>query len=139
MIRPSQNSSRPIRIVLAVNPTALRLRYAEAINQEPDMKLVRLTNDPVELLLAVRQTEADVVLISLPQRDELPPICTQLFDEFGELLVLGVKEDGRHARLWRQQVVETPVHSESSAGLLSAVRHRVAGSIFAADERELQT
>jgi hypothetical protein len=84
----------PIRVILALGPTILQRLLRDLIEREEGVEVVDETDDPVDLLMAVRRTEANVVLIAWPKSGEMPGICTHLLLEFPELLVIGLPEKG---------------------------------------------
>ncbi len=79
-----------IRIVLAVEPPmfseVLRLR----LEDEWDLEVVDEVFDPLDALLSVAETDADVVVLTVSEPAKTPAICTHLFAEFPDLLAIGV-------------------------------------------------
>ena len=99
----------------------LRELLKDLICRQGDMEVVGEALDPLEVLYAVRKTEADVVVTTLPESGEAG-ISSHLLAEYPELLVLALAPDGSDAMLYRQVLVKESVHGEAFDGLLSVVR-----------------
>ena len=73
--------------------------------------------DPIDLLLAVKDTEADVVVMNLSESQRTPEICTHLLTEFPDLLVIDGQQRltslyavMRGVRVKRQSFAEERIH-----------------------------
>jgi DNA-binding NarL/FixJ family response regulator len=78
-----------IRVLLAVeSPVSERLQ--KLIQQDADIEIVGQVTDPVDVLVAVKETQADVVIQQFPQSGSLPGICSNLLMEYPHLLVIGI-------------------------------------------------
>jgi hypothetical protein len=80
--------------------------------------------DPLGVLLAVQETEADVVVISLRDSEE-PGLVSHLLAECPYVTVLGLASQGDTAIivqmcLWRKEIVDP-----SEVNILRALRHAV--------------
>lgn len=85
------------------------------------MDVVGEALDPLEVLLAVRRTEADVVVTSLPDSGQ-PGISSHLLAEYPHLVVLALAPAGDRAMLYRQVVVEQAIDSTADNDLLATIR-----------------
>lgn len=89
------------------------------------MEVVGETLDPLEVLLEVRRTEADVVITSLPASGE-PSISSHLLAEFPQLVVIGLAPEGERAVLYRQVMVKQPIDNCGDSDLLTQLRQAMA-------------
>ena len=55
-----------VKVLLANRPEALPISLATLLQQQSDIEVVDTVLDPVELLVAVEDTQADVVVVTLP-------------------------------------------------------------------------
>jgi len=99
----------------------LRELLKDLICRQTDMEVVGEALDPLEVLYAVRKTEADVVVTTLPKSGE-PGISSHLLAEYPQLLVLALAPDGSDATLYRQVLVKESVRGEAQDALLAMVR-----------------
>ena len=98
---------KKIRILLANRPRMLREVVREIIEAQPDMEVVGEVLNPVDLLVAVRATEADAVILALEGSEE-PGLTSHLSAEYPKLTILGLPARGKTAfvRPGRQEIVE---------------------------------
>ncbi len=108
-----------IRVLLANRPRLMREVIRELINGQQDMEVVDEALDPVEVLVAARETKADAVILATKDSEE-PGLCSHLVAEYPNLTILGLAPDGRTAliRPRRQEIVHP-----SGANILSTLRH----------------
>jgi len=85
-----------IRVLLANRPRLMREVIRELINGQQDMEVVDEALDPVEVLVAARETKADAVILATKDSEE-PGLCSHLLVEFPNLTILGLASDGRTA------------------------------------------
>jgi len=114
-------------VLLAVEPPLLSEVLRERLEHEDGLDVVTQRFDPIDLLVAVGQTEADVVVLSWPANGEMPPICTHLFAEYPELVVFGLREDSDAAVVCHQTITtrDLPSGSLGIQDLLSVISHPV--------------
>ena len=110
------------KILLAVESPILRELLGENIGKEPDFELVDESVDPVDLLVTVGRTEADVIIQTWPASGEMPNILTHLFVEYPELLVIGLPDDSDRAVVCRQTITQTEFPMVGLRELLSQIR-----------------
>jgi DNA-binding NarL/FixJ family response regulator len=96
------------RVLLAIESPLLRQLLGNRIQQEGDLELVGEITDPIDILVAVRETETDVVVQSWPESEEIPAIATHLFAEYPHLVLVGLSPDFDRICVCRQ-VIETSV------------------------------
>jgi DNA-binding NarL/FixJ family response regulator len=117
--------TRRTRILVTSVPRLLRELLRNLIAEEPDLEVVGDAVDPVDVLIATGQTQADVVLLTWPPSGEMPATCTRLLGAYPDLLVIGIRADGRgHYTVHQANVTETQCPM-SLANVLAAVRTAV--------------
>lgn len=92
-----------------------------AISTQPDMMLVGVVDNGLELLLAVRETRADAVLLGLSD-SETPGICGHLLSEYPHLKILTISRDCQQAALFAMKPEKTPIQATSPEAILNALR-----------------
>ena len=98
-----------IQVLLSQLPGLLRdSSIWQIFVEQVDMALVGEVNNSVDLLVAVRQTGADVVVVGM-QDDRLPGVASHLLKEYPQLKILAVSSDGRSAFLYELRPQLTPI------------------------------
>ncbi len=112
---------KKIKILLANHPRMMREVVREMIEAQPDMEVVGEVLNPVELLVTVRETAADAVILGLEDAQELG-VCSHLLAEYPNLTILALASTGKTAfiRPGRREIAEP-----SEAQILSALRHGI--------------
>ncbi len=118
---PTMRDWAKLKILLANRPKMLRELLRELIGGQGDMQVVGEALDPLEILYAVRKTEADVVVTTLPATGE-PAITSHLLAEYPDVLVLALAPDGGRAVLYRQVLLKEKLQSTNNSVLLSTLR-----------------
>lgn len=77
--------------------------------------------DPVDLLLTVSETDADVVIIGCPQADCMPGICSHLLAEYPILLILIISTTDQRAFLCERKITHEEVSYTSPEDLIARV------------------
>jgi DNA-binding NarL/FixJ family response regulator len=111
-----------IRVLLANEPQRVRDAFKEFLQCQSGVKVVGTVLDPVELLLAVNEVQADVVVLTLPESGEMPGICTHLLTEYPHLLIAALSSNRQSACLYRQEIVSEPLPNTSDEDILMAIR-----------------
>jgi DNA-binding NarL/FixJ family response regulator len=112
---------RPIRVLLANSPRALRTRLARLLRLQSDIEVVGTVLDPIALLSAVGETQAEVVVVTLPESGEMPGICSHLFYEYPELVILALSSTRSQAYVYRQVITVEQLSSPLDEDILAAV------------------
>jgi DNA-binding NarL/FixJ family response regulator len=120
--------NRRVRILLADIPHALRTFLEELLQRHTDVEVAGIVSDPIELLMAVEDTQADVVVVTLPTSGEIPGICSHLFNEYPQLLILALAPDRTQAWLYQQVTAVEQLIDTSEEEILKAIR-QAKGSI----------
>lgn len=87
----------PIRVILADLPEPLRDGLERDLGQDIDLTVTSV-GDHLELLLAVGEAQADVVILGM-QEGDLPGIATHLVEEYPHLRILTIHADARRVRV----------------------------------------
>jgi DNA-binding NarL/FixJ family response regulator len=117
-----------VKVLLANGPEALPIGLATLLQQQSDIEVVGTVLDPVELLVAVGDTQAEVVVVTLPDSGEMPGICSHLLHEYPQLLILALSSARTRACVYRQAITVEPLADISDEGILTAVRRVKANS-----------
>lgn len=107
-----------IRILLANRPRMMRELVRKMIQGQPDMEVVGEVLGPLDVLMAVRDREADAVILALEDYEE-PGLCSHLLAEYPNLTILSVAPNGETAfiRPRRREIIDP-----SEANILNTLR-----------------
>ena len=111
-----------IKVLLANEPGSVRETLEELLQHQSDVEVVGTVREPIEILLAVDETQAEVVVLTLPESGEIPGICTHLLTEYPRLLILALAADRESACLYRRGIVVEPLPNVSEDGILGVIR-----------------
>lgn len=115
---------KKIRVLLANRPRMMREVVRKTIEHQEDMKVVGEVLDPLGLLMAVRKTGADVVILALKGSEE-PGLCSHLLAEYPNLTILGLAPQGESAFIDQLRPHRQEISDPSEANILSALRHAI--------------
>jgi len=112
---------KKIKILLANRPRMLREVVRKMIDVQPDMEVAGEVLDPVDLLVAVKDTVADAVILDLEDSEE-SELTSHLLVEYPNLTIVGVAPNGKTAfvRPRRQEIVDP-----TGPKLLEALRQAI--------------
>jgi DNA-binding NarL/FixJ family response regulator len=119
----------PVRVLLANRPQALRTHLAQLLQLQSDIEVVGTVLDPIELLIAVEDTQADVVVVTLPDSGDIPSICSHLLYEYPQLLILALSSARIRACVYKRAMTVEQLSNTSDEEILTAVRKAKADSI----------
>ena len=88
----------PIRVVLADLAEPLRDGLERVLAQNTDLTVTSV-GDHLEVLLAVGEVQADVVVLGM-RGGEVPGIATHLVEEYPHLRILTIRADARRVRVY---------------------------------------
>lgn len=117
-----------VKVLLANRPHALRIWLEELLQHQSDIEVVGTILDPIELLIAIEDTQADVAVVDLPDSGEMPGICSHVFHEYPQLLILALSADRMRACVYRQVITEAQLPNTSDEEVLTAIRQAKADS-----------
>lgn len=113
---------RKIKVLLASRPKLLSEVIRYLIERQPDMIVVSEVLDPIDLLLAVKATNADVVIVTpLPANGD-PDICILLLAEYPLLIIVTQSAKGEAAHLYQSGVRKKRLDEPSEQSILGAIR-----------------
>jgi DNA-binding NarL/FixJ family response regulator len=113
-----------ITILLANLPQMMREVLRSIIAYQVDMEIVGEFPDPVELLLAAKETRADAVIVEMAGTEE-PGLCSHLLAECPNITILVLALAGNIAFIeqlcpWRREIADP-----SEANIVHALRQAV--------------
>jgi len=111
-----------IRIVLA-DPMSIRRDVAEAIARQADMEVVGATVDAFGLLIALREREADAVILATDS--EVSGLCSHLLAEYPNLIVIALSTGGGKAFLEQLCPARREITNPSEERVLAALREAI--------------
>lgn len=113
--------SQLVKILMVDVPSNLRNLLQDVIQRQENMLVVGEAFDPIDLLLTVHETDADVVIMGHPQADRMPGICTHLLAEFPILLILIVSTIDQRAFLYERKITQEEVSYTIPEDLIARV------------------
>ena len=111
-----------VRVLLANRPRMLRQSLCRILERQADFEVETVDPDPVDLLAAVDRTDADVVIVTLPESGDDPGISTHLLLEFPGLRVIAISAVEQRAALFRQVITREELTPLAEDRLLAAIR-----------------
>jgi len=123
---------KKIKILLANRPRMMRELVRELIERQKDeeMEVVGEVLDPLDILVAVREMEADAVILAMRDSEE-PGLCSHLLAEYPDLTIVGIASEGESAFIEQRTPQRQQIPEVSGANILTALRHaaRAASSL----------
>ena len=98
-----------VKILMVDVPNDLRDVLEAVIERHQNMEVVGEAFDPIDLLVTVSETDADVVIMGHPEADMMPGICTHLLTEFPILLLLIISTIDQRAFLYERKIRQEEV------------------------------
>ena len=111
-----------IKVLLASRPKMLSDVIKNLIDYQPDMVVVGEVIDPIELLLATRETMADVIIVTPLKSNGEPKICRHLLLEHPQLRIVTLSANGETAFLYESNSDKKRIDEPSGQSILSAIR-----------------
>lgn len=126
-IKETQFPGGPLRenrigILLSIRSKAQRDVLRQCIEAQPHLEVCGEAVDPIELLLAVEPTEADVAILSQTVDGQVPGIASHLLSQFAGLAVLVISPEGRKATLLRQQICQRDFDDLDPESIIGLIR-----------------
>lgn len=114
---------KKIKVLLANRPRMMREMVRQIIEDQQDMEVAGEVLAPVDLLVAVRETKADAVILGMNDSEELG-LTSHLLVEYPGLTILSLAPNGSRGfiRPGRREIAEP-----SKAEILGALRQAVHG------------
>ncbi len=111
-----------IKVLLASRPKMLSDVIRNMVARQPDMEVVDEVLDPIELLLAVRATKIDVVIVTPLDSEGESKICRHLLAEHPQLKILTLSAKSEAAFLYESGSRKRPIDEPSEESILGALR-----------------
>lgn len=109
------------RVLLAINTQLARDAWRLRLATEPDVEVVGEVDNELDLFVAVRATEATLVIHAW-EGNSLPAIYSHLFAEFPGLTLLGLTADGESAVLCEQRLHQQALSTNNLDQMLASLR-----------------
>ena len=115
---------KKIRIILANRPQLARDVVRGIIDRQGDMEVVREAEQRFDLLLAVKETHADAVILSAHDSD-VQGLCSHLLAEYPGLTILALSVEGRSAFVEQLCPSRREIADPSNERVLAALRQAI--------------
>jgi len=110
------------RVLVANRPKLMREVILTALADQPGVEIVGEVSDESEILLQVRATLPDLLVIALDENELRPPICDQVLREHPELRIIAVaSRKNRTLYFWASFDIHCTDIETSLAGIMSVV------------------
>ena len=113
------------RVLFGRNLQFLRRFFGDSFKRQSDMEVVDEIDDPVELLVSLRDVDVDVILLSI-DHSGASGLPSHLFAEYPTITLVIVTEDCRSAYIENLWPHRNSISDVSPDGVISALR--LAGS-----------
>ena len=111
-----------LRILLACPRMARHRDWRNVLSQDPEVELVEEAEGAIDVLLKAGSTGATVVVIDLPDSGQDPGITGHLLDEYPNIKVVAVSEDGRTALKYETGIIKETLGDPSTHPLKDLFR-----------------
>lgn len=118
-----------VKILMVDVPDDLRSLLEDVIARQANMEVIGEAFDPIDLLVTVNETEADVVIMGHPEAEKMPGICTHLLTEFPILLILIISTIDQRAFLYERKIRQEEVSYTIPEDLIARV-HEAYSAIY---------
>jgi DNA-binding NarL/FixJ family response regulator len=118
---------RKIRVLLANRPRMVRALVRDMIERQPDMEVVGEVLDPLNVISAAQETEADIVVIAI-NNGEAQELRRRLLVQCPNLAILALSLSGGTAFIEQLRPQRREMVDPSEATILCAFRQAVQAS-----------
>lgn len=115
-----------VRVLIGIDSFLLSDVLRTHLSNDPRIEIVGETTEPVDLLVAVGETKANVVMMNWPQSGQIPGICTHLMSAYPDLTVIGLALDGDQNYVCRRPTVVQTLHQSDLASVQDVIRQALA-------------
>jgi DNA-binding NarL/FixJ family response regulator len=115
-----------IRILLEDTPCVLVAQLKNLIECQADMEVVGEVATPIELLLAVPETRAQVVILASGMSEEQPGVASHLLSEYPDVLIVCVSSATKGGSLYQRRLLKKDLPGASVEQILAAIRSAAA-------------
>ena len=110
------------RVLVANRPKLMREVILTALADQPGVEIVGEVSDESDILLQVRATLPDLLVVALDENELRPPICDQVLREHPELRIIAVaSRKNRTLYFWASFDIHCTDIETSLAGIMSVV------------------
>ena len=113
---------RKIKVLLAIQPRMLAEVVRHTVARQPDMEVVRELIDPIGLLLALRATEAEVVITTPSALDREPGLGSAVLATYPHLKIMALSATGDMAVVYEAGSPTQRLDDVGEESLLGAIR-----------------
>jgi len=113
-----------INVMFSSRPKLISEVLINLIERQPDMKVAGEIIDPIELIIALRETLADVVIIAPYKANGYPRICKLLLKEYPLLIILILTQESQSLYIFQSGVKRVHIVKPSEQIILNAIRNR---------------
>jgi DNA-binding NarL/FixJ family response regulator len=111
-----------IKVLLAIRPRMLADVVRHLVARQPDMMVISEVNNVTELLLAIRTTAAEVVIITPADSDREPGIGSYLLAMYPQLKIMALSAKGDTAVFYASGSGQKHMNDLGEAAILGAIR-----------------
>jgi DNA-binding NarL/FixJ family response regulator len=111
-----------IKVLLAIRPRMIADVVRHLVERQPDMAVIGEVIDLTELLLTIRTSEAEVVIITSTDADGEPGICSYLLAMYPQLKIMALSVKGDTAVLYASGSPQKQMDDVGEAAILGAIR-----------------
>jgi len=111
-----------IRVLLGLSNMDRLLSLKEILIQEPDVEIVGEAIDPLDILLKVASTYAEVVVIDFPTSGKDSGLCSHILAEYPEVKVFAVSEEGDRIVNYETVILRREASNTSLENLVDLIR-----------------
>lgn len=119
-----------IKILMIDIPDEIHDALKELIQSQSNMEVVGEAFDPINLLLTINDTQADVVIMGVTQVDRVPGICTHLLAEYPDLLILTLSTQQHKAFLYQRSITRDEILDTSPETLITRISEAYSSALF---------
>jgi len=127
---------RKIKVLLANRPRMVRALVRDMIERQPDMEVVGEVLDPLDVISAAQETEADIVVVAINNNSEAQELHRRLLAQCPNVAILALSLSGDTAFIEQLRPQRREMVDPSEATILRALRQAVQAS---GDAEEGQT
>lgn len=117
----NRGSDTLIRVVLAGLSEVLEAILNHIFHKHPDIEIVQVVDGDAELLVA-SQMGVDIVLLGADKVSPCPKICSHLFNQFPEVKVIVISQNGEQAIAYWLGMQLSAVDMRSNMNLIYMIK-----------------
>ncbi len=117
----SERQSAPIHVFVAITSGVLLEIVMQTLQQQPDIVITHLVNDPHEIDVVIKD-QTDVLILSAPYVYPPPQICSNLWHSFPTLKILVMTPNGDTAVIYRLHLHQHRLKTVAAHTLVRTIR-----------------